>query len=180
MSFESEKQSEIIILRVNTSQFKYESIQMTRYCYSSNLYVHSHVQCITSNIKYVIIKEYKQKDDLVNYTESATQSLSVYSVQYTLHHGLLSSHLCSCGLQLLECHRQPPVQHLPDCTSSCPVRKAYEQQTPDQHMPAAPAFSMLLSAPCIASHLCSMCIELPCLKERRGGECCGQKRAETP
>ena len=187
MSFESEKQSEIIILRVNTctSQFKYESIeiQMTRYCYSFNLHVRTEprsLYCITSNIKYVIIKECKQKDDLVHYTESATQSLSVYLVQYTLHHGLLSSHLCSCGLQLLECHRQPPVQHLPDCTSSCPVRKAYEQQTPDQHMPAAPAFSMLLSAPCIASHLCSMCIELPCLKERRGGECCGQKRAETP
>ena len=47
--------------------------------------------CIISNIKYVIIKECKQKDDLVNYTESATQSLSVYSVQYNLHHELLSS-----------------------------------------------------------------------------------------
>ena len=151
MSFESEKQSEMIILRVNTSQFKYESIeiQMTRCCYSSNLYVHSNVHCITSNVKYVIIKECKQKDDLVNYTESATQSLSVYAVQYTLHHELLSSHLCSCELPLLECHRQLPVQHLPDCTSSCPVCKAYEQQTPDQHMPAASPFSMLLSAPCI-------------------------------
>ena len=79
------------------------------------------IYCITSNIKYVIIKEYKQKDDLVNYTESATQSLSVYSVQYTLHHELLSSHLCSCELPLLECHRQLPVQHLPGCTFSCPV-----------------------------------------------------------
>ena len=121
MSFESEKQSEIIILRVNTctSQFKYESIeiQMTRYCYSSNLYVHSHVQCITSNIKYVIIKECKQKDDLVHYTESGTQSSSVYWVQYNLHHELLSRHLCSCELSLLECYRQLPVQHLPDCTS---------------------------------------------------------------
>ena len=101
VSFESEKQSEIIILRVNTctSQFKYESIeiQMTRYCYSFNLHVRTQphsLYCITSNIKYVIIKECKQKDDLVNYTESATQSLSVYSVQHTLHHELLSSHLC--------------------------------------------------------------------------------------
>ena len=152
---------------------------MTRYCYSFNLHVRTQprsLYCITSNIKYVIIKECKQKDDLVNYTESATQSLSVYSVQYTLHHELLSSHLCSCELPLLECHRQLPVQHLPGCTFSCPVCMPPLQI--NICMPLLPSACCLVLAS--LSHLCSMCIELPCLKERRGGECCGQKRAETP
>ena len=140
---------------------------MTRYCYSFNLHVRTQprsLYCITSNIKYAIIKECKQKDDLVHYTESATQSLSVYLAQYTLHHGLLSSHLCSCGLQLLECHRQPPVQHLPDCTSSCPVRKpppAPFAGTSPMHQPSH-ASACCLVRPAYAhqgllpNHLCSM------------------------
>ena len=87
-----------------TSQHMYESIQIrvnrdpngtVLLLFQPSCTQPRSLYCITSNIKYVIIKECKQKDDLVNYTESATQSLSVYSVQYTLHHELLSSHLCT-------------------------------------------------------------------------------------
>ena len=47
---------------------------MTRYYCTSNLHVHSHIHCIAC----VIIKEWKQKDDLFYYTESDTQSSYVF------------------------------------------------------------------------------------------------------
>lgn len=87
--------------------------------YAPNLYVHNHVQCIAC----VIIKEWKQKDDLFHYTESDTQSSYVFDPFNALNDDFLQKWLMTSRLNYLSVpatvpnnlalHDSPPDEHTP-------------------------------------------------------------------